>query len=112
MKSHPASAEQEIGDDAPGFPGPASLAALRAWHEGLSARAAVSRYLSHKKLDGQSSRGMLGRIRRQLAAFARSRQRVDLAALFECPAAERMRQAHAVRDAIDALRQAPTPSPQ
>jgi site-specific recombinase XerD len=100
-----------MGCDAPVVPGPASLAALRAWYEGLSARAAVSRYLSHRKLDGQSSRGLLGRIGRELAAFARSRQREDLAELFEYPAAERMHYGHAVRDAIDTLQHAPTPVP-
>lgn len=95
----------------PAWPGPASLAAVRAWHEGLSARAAVSRYIQHRKFDGQSSRGMLGRIRRQLAAFARARQRVDLAELFERPAASRVGDAHAVRAAIDTLQHAPTPAP-
>jgi len=71
----------------------------------------VSHYLSHENLDGESSRGMLTRIRRQLAAFARSRQREDLAELFMQPAASRIGDAHAVRAAIDILQHAPTPVP-
>jgi hypothetical protein len=51
------------------LPNVASLAALRAWYEGLSAREAVTRFLM--KADGQSSRGVLGAIRRELAALAR-----------------------------------------
>ena len=39
-----------------GFPDAASLAALRGWYEGLSARDAVNRYLGHSKADGQSAR--------------------------------------------------------
>ena len=66
----------------PDFPDAAELAALRAWHAGLSTREAVERYLGERLTPGQSSRGVLGRIRRQLAAFARRRQRDDLAALF------------------------------
>jgi hypothetical protein len=38
------------------MPDAASLAALRAWNEGLSARGTVARYLGHTKADGQSSR--------------------------------------------------------
>lgn len=64
---------------APGaFPDASSLAAIRAWFEGLAARDCVVRYLSSTKLDGQSSRGMLGAIRRKLAAFARQVNRNDL----------------------------------
>ncbi|MDV6321581.1 integrase, partial [Chromohalobacter sp. HP20-39] len=61
-----------------GLPDAAELAVLRAWHAGLSARKAVERYLGERRALGQSSRGILGRIRRQLAAFARQRQREDL----------------------------------
>jgi len=65
------------------FPDASALAALRAWHEGLSAREAVTRYLGDKKADGQSSRAVLARTRRALARFARRRHREDLAVLFE-----------------------------
>lgn len=94
-----------------GFPADSELAALRAWHEGLSARETVVRYLGAKKADGQSSRSMLGRIRRQLAEFARRRHCADLAALFEGPAAQRAQQARAVDAAIEQLRRAPAPQP-
>ena len=62
------------------FPNEAELAALRGWYAGLDARAAVSRYLGDRRQAGVSSRGILGRIRRQLVAFAVQRQREDLAA--------------------------------
>ena len=95
-----------------GFPDAASLAALRAWYSGLTAREVVARYLSHAKADGQSSRGMLGRIRRQLIAFAQQRQRADLAALFGHPASARTRHARAVAHAIQVLPSLPAPEPQ
>jgi site-specific recombinase XerD len=100
-------------DPAPeGFPNAASLAALRSWYAGLTAREAVTRYLSHSKADGQSSRGMLSRIRRQLIAFAQLRQREDLATLFEHPASERTRHARAIAHAIQVLPSLPVPEPQ
>ncbi|MDF3100027.1 MULTISPECIES: phage integrase family protein [Burkholderia] len=94
------------------LPDLASLAALRAWHAGLTARAAVTRYLPHRKADGQSSRGILGRIRRQLVACARARQRDDLVALFTHPAADRTRHAAQLVVALDVLRTTPIPTPQ
>jgi site-specific recombinase XerD len=94
-----------------GFPEAGALAALRAWHEGLSAREAVARYLGDKKADGQSSRSILGRIRRDLATFARMRHRNDLAELFEQPAGQRLRHARAVSLAIEQLRSLPEPVP-
>ncbi|KHK59479.1 integrase [Burkholderia sp. A9] len=94
------------------LPDLASLAALRAWHAGLTARAAVTRYLSHRKANGQSSRGILGRIRRQLVACASARQRDDLIPLFTHPAADRTRHAARVVAALDALRATPLPVPQ
>lgn len=95
----------------PGFPDAAELAVLRAWHACLSAREAVERYLDERRTPGQSSRGVLGRIRRQLAAFARRRQRDDLAALFEMKAAERTKQGRAADQAIELLRTLPLPAP-
>lgn len=94
-----------------GFPDAASLAALRAWHAGLTTREAVARYLGEERAQGQSSRGILGRIRRQLAAYARTRQREDLAALFEFSAAERAGKGRAADQAIEALRTLPLPAP-
>ncbi len=94
-----------------GFPDAAELAVLRAWHAGLPARGAVERYLGGRREPGQSSRGILGRIRRQLAAFARHRQREDLAGLFEIPPTERARQGRAADQAIELLRTLPLPQP-
>jgi integrase len=96
----------------PDLPTLASLAALRAWHAGFTARAAVTRYLDHARDDGQSSRGLLGRIRRQLVACAIARQRDDLIPLFTHPAADRTCHAAQVVTALDILRTTPIPAPQ
>jgi len=101
--SAPANAESELPDAA-------SLAALRAWYEGLSAREAVTRYLS--KAGGQSSRGILGAIRRQLITVAKHRHREDLAALFDDPGSGTgRRRARAVAHAIEVLATLPPPEP-
>jgi site-specific recombinase XerD len=106
---------ERVASDSPGapagFPEGAALAALRAWYEGVSARDAVSRYLGDKKVDGESARGILGRIRRQLVVFARDRHLEDLATLIEAAPADRTMQARAVADAIETLRHAPLPEP-
>ncbi|WP_439673226.1 Integrase (plasmid) [Cupriavidus necator] len=106
----PANAESHPAP--PDFPDAASLAALRAWYEGLPARDAVVHYLGERKASGQSARGILGQIRRLLADFARRRQRQDLAALFAHGAAERVGRAKAIHQAIDVLRRLPSPEPQ
>ena len=93
------------------FPGTAALAALRAWYAGLDARAAVAQYLGHDKATGQSSRAMLGDIRRQLARYARARHREDLAGQVEHPAAEQAQHACTVMDAIETLRHLTAPTP-
>lgn len=93
------------------FPGAAALAALRARYAGLSARAVVAQYLGHHKASGQSSRAMLGDIRRYLAGYVRQRRREDLAGLLEHPAAERAQHARAVMDVIEVLRHLPAPAP-
>jgi site-specific recombinase XerD len=69
------------------------------------------RYLDQRTADGQSSRGVIGRIRRALARFARQRHRPDLAEPFECSAGDRGRHAHAVQRAIEQLRALPEPMP-
>lgn len=97
---NPANAEKD-------FPGTSALAALRAWYAGLSARAAVVQYLGQDKASGQSSRAMLGDIRRQLANHARQRHREDLACLLKHPAAARSQHARAVMNAIETLRHMP-----
>jgi site-specific recombinase XerD len=93
------------------MPDTASLAALRAWNEGLTAREAVARYLGHTKGDGQSARGMLSAIRRQLVAFAQERHRADLAALFDYAAPVRVKHARTVSRAIELLPSLPIPEP-
>ena len=101
-------------DSAPtpdGFPDADSLAALRAWYVGLPAREAIKRYLPGNVSEGQSARGILGRIRRQLVDVARSLHREDLATLFVHPAAERIERAKAVTHAIGVLRSLQVPAP-
>jgi len=90
------------------FPDDAELAALRAWYAGLDARAAVVRYLGERKAPGASARGVLGRIRRTLAAFAKSRHRDDLAKVFGGRSAA---PADTVARAIETLRSLPAPVP-
>ena len=106
---------QAESSDPDRLPDAASLAALRAWYEGLSARDAVTRYLDHSKADGQSSRGMLAAIRHQLTELARRRHREDLAELFDHPiaglATERSKYARAVVHAIELLATLSVPEP-
>ena len=96
---------------AAGLPDAAALAALRAWHEGLSARAAVEQYLPQALVDGASARGVLGGIRRQLQRLARSRQRPDLAETFAMERRGDAAHARAVAQAIETLRALPPPQP-
>lgn len=103
---------QPQGAAGQGFPDNASLSALRSWYAGLPSRAAVARYLPERRAVGESSRGVIGRIRRQLIAFAHSRHRPDLAAVFKHAHAERHRRAGAVERAIETLRSLPVPQPQ
>ena len=77
----------------------------------MTARDAVRRYLGNQKADGQSSRGMLGRIRRQLVALSKTHHRAALAAVFERAANDRLKHAEAVARAIEVLRSAPPPTP-
>jgi site-specific recombinase XerC len=93
------------------LPDTAALAALRAWHEGLSSKDAVSRYLGEARPAGQSSRGVIGAIRREIAAFARSRHRDDLAKLFAGPARKGPAAARATAAAIEQHRSAAVPVP-
>ena len=95
-----------------GFPRPAALACLRAWHAGLSSREAVDQYLEGSRKAGESSRSVITAIRKELAQFARVRQRSDLARLFELPAADRAKNAREVADAVETLASLPLPSSQ
>lgn len=93
----------------PDLPDAAEFAALRSWHAGLSTREAVERYLGKRLASGQFSRGVVGRMRRQLTAFARRRQSGDLAVLFEIQAAGRVKQGHTDK-AIELLSTLPLPA--
>ncbi|MEX3973798.1 phage integrase family protein [Paraburkholderia caribensis] len=94
------------------FPDADQLAALRGWYAGMSSRAAVERYLPHGRAFGESARGILSAVRRQLIAFALERQRADLAGLLQHPANERTARARPVAHAIELLRSLPVPQPQ
>ena len=94
------------------FPDADALAALRAWYEGASSREAAHRYLQDRLSHSQSARSVIGQIRRQLALYARNRQRADLATLFECSAQKRMHHARATTQAVELLRIMPAPAPQ
>jgi integrase len=90
-----------------------ALAALRGWYAGLSSRDTVERYLPHAlHTPDTSARGVVGRIRRQLAAFADERHRPDLVALFSHPVSERAERAAAVLHAITQLPGLANPEPQ
>lgn len=70
------------------------------------------RYCPQELDGGQSARGVIGQIRRQLAGFALSRHRADLARLFQCTVGERSRHRKAVTVALDILRTLAIPQPQ
>ena len=93
------------------LPDAATLAALRGWHGGLSSKDAVARYLGETRARGQSSRGLIGAIRRDIADFARSRHRDDLAQLFTGPVRKGPSAARAVAAAVEQLRSATVPVP-
>src|SRR6266702_4851666 len=98
-----------VGYTGPNFPDEAELAALRGWYAGLDARAAIARYLSDRRAAGASSRGVLGRIRRRLVAYAQARHREDLAGVFVNRATTAS--ADRVAGAIETLRNLPVPVP-
>ncbi|SAL81603.1 phage integrase family protein [Caballeronia arvi] len=100
------------GSTSVAFPDADSLAALRAWFGGFSSRAAVVRFLPDAVRQGRSARGVLGEIRRALAAFALHVGRTDLIPLIMHPSVGRTHRAKAIASAIDALRHAPIASPQ
>jgi site-specific recombinase XerD len=95
--------------DLPGFPSADELAALRAWTTGLSSREAVRRFLPNEAT--KSSRGAIGRIRRELVNRAQQLKRADLAEVLGHPVAAREQHAQAVAQAIEALRHARPPVP-
>jgi hypothetical protein len=94
------------------FPDTASLSALRAWYAGVGSREAVERYCPQALEGGQSARGVIGRMRRQIVGFALSRHRADLARLFQCAVGERSRHRKAATQALDILPTLAVPQPQ
>lgn len=93
------------------FPGTAELSALRAWYAGLSTRDAVDQYLADQRIEGQSSRSLIGQIRKRLAAFARQHRREDLADPFEHGESDRTQHRRAAVAAIELLRTLVLPEP-
>jgi hypothetical protein len=93
------------------LPDAAALAALRAWYEGLDSRAAVDQFLRERRAQGESARGLLGRLRQQVAVFARTRHRPDLAALFEGTSSRGPKHAASIARALDTLAALPVPHP-
>lgn len=94
------------------FPDAPSVSVLRAWYAGMHSREAVEHYQPEALRDGQSARGVIGRIRRQIVEFALSRHREDLARLFQCPADERAHHRKAASRALDTLPSLQVPQPQ
>ena len=82
---------------------PSALAALRARLQGMPAAEAVTRYLPLALGAGRTARGILGDVRREIALFATSRGRPDLALVIantgKGTAQERMRAEIALEEA-------------
>lgn len=95
----------------PAWPDAAALASLRAWLQGLPSRDAVDRFLPDRRADGQSSRGLIGGIKRALLDRAIARGRQDLAAAIGAGVPGRKASVHAALSAIETLRHAPVPAP-
>ncbi|OLL31126.1 integrase [Burkholderia sp. SRS-W-2-2016] len=112
MKSRPATTPSLPAPTAATLPNADELAVLRAWYAGLPVRQAVARYLPAQLGEHKSARGVLGKIRRQLLAVARSLHRADLAALLDHPANEREQHAKTVAHVIEILRTARPAAPQ
>jgi hypothetical protein len=93
------------------WPSQAELAALRAFHSGLSTRAAVERYAPQLRAKGVSARGVLGRIRRSILAEAARRHRRDLVGVLERAGADASLSSRQLQRALDALAQSQAPVP-
>jgi len=95
----------------PSWPDDAALAAFRAWLQGVPSRAAVDRYLPDRRAAGASARSVIGRVKRQLAAFATSRAQADMAAVLAASSPSDRKLAKAAAAAIETLRGMPPPQP-
>lgn len=101
----------ETSDRGQEMPDASALAALRAWHQGLSARACIEQYLPTALEEGATARGVLGGIRRKLQRLALSRHRPDLAETFGVESRGDVAHARSVAAAIEVLRTLPKPQP-
>ena len=79
--------------------------------QGVPSRAAVDRYLVDRRAAGASARSVIGRVKRQLMAFATSRARADLAATLSAASPLDRKLVKAGAAAIETLRGMPTPQP-
>lgn len=95
----------------PTWPDEASLAAFRAWLQGVPSRAAVDHYLPDRRAAGESARSVIGRVKRQLVAFATSRAHAVLATAFAAASPSDRKRAKAAAAAIETLRGLPPPQP-
>ena len=95
----------------PTWPDEAALAAFRAWLQGVPSRAAVDRYLPDRRTAGASARAVIGRVKRQLVAFATSRALTDLASTLSAASPSDRILAKAAAAAIETLRGMPPPQP-
>lgn len=95
----------------PTWPEEAALAVFRAWLQGVPSRAAVDRYLSDRRASGASARSVIGRVKRQLVAFATSRAQVELAATLAASSPSDRKLVKAAAAAIETLRGMPLPQP-
>ncbi len=93
------------------WPDEASLAAFRAWLQGVPSRAAVDRYLSDRRTAGASARSVIGRVKRQLVAFATSRAQAGLATTLAASIPSDRKLAKVAAAAIETLRGMPLPQP-
>lgn len=93
------------------WPDAASLAALRAWYEGVSSRDAVAQYLGDHRAPGESSRSVIGRIKRQVVAFAVSCGQRDLAQVLQEIQPGSAKSARLASGVIEVLRTTPPPVP-
>lgn len=93
------------------FPSAAEVSALRAWYEGLSSLEAVDRYLSAAKADGESSRKIVGNIRKRLVSFAKSRHQTDFVKVFTHRDTDRAKVGRAAIRSIEVLKNVPVLAP-
>ncbi|RTL28289.1 MAG: integrase [Burkholderiales bacterium] len=93
------------------WPSADELAALRAWFSGLSSKDSVLQYLGTHRRPGQSSRSIIGNIKRRVIEEAQSRGRSDLVELMRSSAATRTKLARRVALLLDEVGALPPVKP-